>query len=193
MNFSRVGFVAVALAVVSSSAFAQREDQFAFSFGGGVTPVGGRASEVHTTGAHGFGSVGIGMVDSPWGVRFDAMYSSLGEKKNVATPAGGFTSQQGSAKVFMLTANGIFNIYGSNTHVYAIGGLGGHWYNPSKSGTSAENDFMLQAGVGVWLNFANMFVEAKWANLYRALPDPNSGQEGKRSAQLYPVTLGIIF
>ena len=189
MNFSRIGFVAAALMVVSTQAFAQREDQFAIGFGGGATAVGGRASDFHTTGAHGYGSLGIGMVDSPWGVRFDAMYSSLGEKKNLT---GGTTSQQGTAKVTMLTANAIVNIYGSNTHVYAIGGLGAHWYNPKGSGTKAENDFMMQAGMGVWLNFADLFVEAKWANLYRALPD-EAGKQGKRSAQLYPVTLGIIF
>jgi hypothetical protein len=173
-----------ALAISASTAQAQREDQFAWGLGGGVTPVGGRAADLHKLGGHAYGSLGIGMVDSPWGVRFDAMYSTLGEKSG---------STQGSAKVFMLTANGIFNIYGSNTHVYAVGGMGGHWYNPSNSGTSAENDFMMQAGLGVWLNFANMFVEAKWANLYRALPDPDTGKQGKRSAQLYPVTLGIMF
>jgi hypothetical protein len=134
------------------------------------------------------------MVDSPWGIRFDGMYSSLGKKsRTVNTPGGPSVTTQGSAKLTMLTANALVNIYGSNTHLYALGGLGGYWYNPKAAGADSENDFMLQAGVGVWLNFANMFVEAKWANLYRALPDRATGQSGKRSAQIYPVTLGIIF
>lgn len=184
----------VAATLCSSAASAQREDQFAWSFGGGATIPAGLAHDYHTVGAHGFGSVGIGMVDSPWGVRFDGMYSSLGKKeRTIFTPGGPGVVTQGSAKVVTLTANGIVNIYGSNTHLYALGGLGGYWYNPNGSGTKAENDFMLQAGVGVWLNFANIFVEAKWANLYRALPDLASGESGKRSAQLYPITLGIIF
>jgi hypothetical protein len=188
MKCFTISLTGIALvAAFSSQALAQREDQFAWSFGGGATLVGGRAADLHKTGAHGYGSLGIGMGDSPWGIRFDGMYSSLGSRER----AGAQT--EGSARVFMLTANGLLNIYGSNTHVYGLAGLGGHWYNPDGSGTKAENDFMLQAGVGVWLNFANKFVEAKWANLYRALPDPNTGVSGKRSAQLYPITLGIIF
>src|SRR3954465_7854650 len=115
-NLSVIAFTAVAIS--ASTARAQREDQFAWGFGGGPTFVGGRAADLHNVGAHGFGSLGIGMVDSPWGIRFDAIYSSLGEKKNVNAPGGSRSSQQGSAKVFMLTANGILNIYGSNTHVY---------------------------------------------------------------------------
>lgn len=195
MNVFKLSAIAVAaVAISASNASAQREDQFAWSFGGGASIPTGNAADEHSTGAHGMGALGIGMVDSPWGIRFDGMYSSLGKKsRTFNTPGGTAEITQGSAKVFMLTANGLVNIYGSNTHIYALGGLGGYWYNPRQPGASSENDFMLQAGAGVWLNFANMFIEAKFANLYRALPDRATGKDGKRSMQVIPVTLGIIF
>jgi hypothetical protein len=181
------------LALTSVEARAQREDQFAWGIGGGATIPSGLAADDHKTGVHGDLSLGIGMVDSPWGVRFDGMYSSLGDGRNVVNTPGGVDPGQGKARLFMLSGNGIFNVYGSNTHLYALGGLGGYWYNPDGAGTKAENDFGLQAGLGVWLGFANAFVEAKWVNLYRALPSPDTGENGKKSMRLYPVTLGIIF
>jgi hypothetical protein len=180
------------LALSANAARGQREDQFAWALGGGATFVG---KDVHTTGYHADASLGIGMVDSPWGVRFEGLYSFLGDNSRlVATPGGGVgRSGQGHGKMFALTGNGVFNVYGSNTHLYAVGGLGGYWYNPDGSGTSSENDFMLQAGAGIWLGFANAYIEAKWQNLYRAVPNPATGENGKKSMQLYPVTLGIIF
>jgi hypothetical protein len=180
--------ILVVLAIPASSARAQRDDQFAFGFGGGATFTSGAAHDNHTTGAHGTITWGIGMVDSPWGIRFDGMYSSLGDRNNPA-----LTVDQGSARLFSLTGNAVFNLYGSNTHIYALGGLGGYWYNPSGPGTTTKNDLQIQGGLGVFLPVANSFIEVKWANLYRALPDPVTGIKGKRSARLIPVTLGIIF
>jgi hypothetical protein len=49
------------------------------------------------------------------------------------------------------------------------------------------------AGLGVWLPGINGFVEAKILNLYNALPDPSTGVKGRKSAQLFPITLGIMF
>lgn len=185
--------VAMGIALSSAQARAQREDQFAWGIGGGATIPSGLGNDYHKTGVHGDVSLGIGMVDSPWGIRFDGMYSSLGDGQHVVNTPGGVDPGQGKARLFVLSGNGIFNIYGSNTHVYALGGLGGYWYNPDGPGTKAENDFGLQAGLGIWLGFANAFVEAKWMNLYRALPNPDTGENGKKSMRLYPVTLGIIF
>jgi hypothetical protein len=187
MRLSIIAVILVASALPASQMQAQRDDQFAIGIGGGATFVSGAAADNHTTGAHGVLSWGIGMVDSPWGVRFDGMYSSLGDK------SGTLVTDQGAARVFSLTGNGIFNIYGSNTHLYAIGGLGGYWYNPDGPGTKAKNDLQVQEGLGIFLPFANSFIEAKWTNLYRALPDPTTGIKSKRSARLIPVTLGIMF
>jgi hypothetical protein len=174
------------LAAGSSTASAQRDDQFVFGIAGGATFTSGVANDNHSTGAHGTLSWGIGMVDSPWGIRFDGTYSSLGDRDKT------LPVDQGSAKVVILGGNGVFNIYGGNTHLYGLAGLGGYWYNPDGSGTSTKNDLELHAGLGVYLPMGHMFVEGKFMNLYRALPDEN-GVKGKRSARLFPVTLGILF
>jgi hypothetical protein len=179
---------------VPSAASAQRDDQFVFGFAGGATLTSGLSNDLHEPGPHGMLSWGIGMVDSPWGIRFDGLYSLLGEKtRTIAAPGGPVEASQGKAKLFMLSGNAIFNIYGSNTHLYTLAGLGGYWYNPDGQGTSSKNDLGIQAGLGLYLPGIHAFVEAKWLNLYRALPDPKTGVNGKKSARLYPVTLGILF
>jgi hypothetical protein len=177
------GLLMIAAPVVAG---AQRDDQFVFGIGGGATFTSGVAHDNHSTGAHGMLSWGIGMVDSPWGIRFDGTYSSLADRSS-SLPV-----DQGSAKLFMLSGSGVFNIYGSNTHLYGLGGLGGYWYNPDGSGTTTKNDLELHAGLGVYLPFGHTFIEGRFMNLYRALPDEN-GVKGKRSAKLFPVTLGILF
>lgn len=171
---------------LASSASAQRDDQFVFGISGGATFTSGDAHDQHSTGAHGVLSWGIGMVDSPWGIRFDGAYTSLGDR-GTTTPV-----DQGSAKVFVLSGSGVFNIYGSNRHLYGIAGLGGYWYNPDGAGTSTKNDLALQGGLGIYLGFRHLFIEGKVVNLYRALPD-EAGVKGKRSAKLFPLTLGILF
>ena len=179
---------------VPAVASGQRDDQFVFGISGGAALTSGLSSEMHDPGPLGMLSWGIGMVDSPWGIRFDGAYSVLGEKtRTVVAPGGPIDKTQGSAKLFVLSGSAIFNIYGSNTHLYALGGLGGYWYNPDGQGTSSKNDLGIQAGLGLYLPGIHAFVEAKWLNLYRALPDPNTGVNGKKSARLYPVTLGILF
>ena len=170
---------------VPSAASAQRDDQFVFGFAGGATLTSGLSNDLHEPGPHGMLS---------WGIRFDGLYSLLGEKtRTIAAPGGPVEASQGKAKLFMLSGNAIFNIYGSNTHLYTLAGLGGYWYNPDGQGTSSKNDLGIQAGLGLYLPGIHAFVEAKWLNLYRALPDPKTGVNGKKSARLYPVTLGILF
>jgi hypothetical protein len=188
MKVSTLAAFLAALAIPFANASGQRDDQFAWGVGGGATFTSDAAHDNHTTGAHGTISVGLGAVDSPVGLRLDGMYSSLGDRTGTATP-----TDQGSARVFMLSGNAIFSIYGSNTRLYGVGGIGGYWYNPDGEGARRTKDLGLQAGLGIWLPFVNAFVEAKWLNLYRALPDPVTGLRGKKSARLYPVTLGIMF
>ncbi|HEX6574737.1 MAG TPA: hypothetical protein VF042_07165 [Gemmatimonadaceae bacterium] len=172
---------------------AQRDDQFVFGIGGGATFPTGVANDLHTVGAHGMASWGIGMVDSRWGIRFDGTYSSLGGRSSNDAVPGQAAITQGDAKVFILSGSGVVNLYGSNTHVYMLGGLGGFWYNPEGSGRRSKNDLALQAGLGVFLPVMNSFIEVKFVNLYRALPNTSTGVQGKKSAKLIPVTLGILF
>jgi hypothetical protein len=187
MRFSTILALLAVFAVSATEARAQRDDQFVWGLGAGATIPSGWAKDNHDVGGHGLISFGIGAVDSPFGIRFDGMYSFLGDADNT------LVKEQGKARAFNLMANGVFNIYGSNRHVYAVTGLGGFWYNPDGQGTTAVNDFALNAGLGVFLPGIHGFVEAKWVNLYRALPDPVTGLKGKKSARLYPITLGIMF
>jgi hypothetical protein len=188
MKFSILAVLLTLTVIPSGRVEAQRDDQFAWAVGGGATFPSRAAHDSHTVGGQGTMSFAVGAVDSPAGLRFDGMYSSLGDRNGTAT-----SFDQGSARVLVLSGNGVFSVYGSNTRLYAIAGLGGFWYNPRGEGAGKTNDLAVQAGLGIWLPFMNVFLEAKWLNLYRALPDPVSGIEGKKSARLYPITLGIMF
>src|SRR3954468_22124527 len=105
-RFFALALIGVALSSVDARA--QREDQFAWGIGGGATIPSGIAADDHKTGVHGDVSLGIGMVDSPWGIRFDGFYSALGDGHNVVNTPGGVDSGQGKARLFMLSGNGIF-------------------------------------------------------------------------------------
>ena len=189
MKSTKIFLVLAAVALTSSAADAQRDDQFVWGLGAGATiPAGGATSNNHKTGAHGQLMFGIGAVDSPFGIRLDGFYSSLGDKTG-----GNLAVDQGEARVFALMGTGVFNIYGSNRRLYGLTGLGGFWYNPDGQGTSSRNDLALEAGLGIWIPGINGFLEAKFMNFYRALPDPVTGLKGKKSARLVPVTLGIMF
>ena len=48
------------------------------------------------------------------------------------------------------------------------------------------NDFGLNGGLGLWLPFANAYVEARYHHFYRALAN-------KRPAVFVPVTFGVLF
>ena len=188
MKFSMIAGVPLALLLVSSESAAQRDDQFVWGLGVGATVPAGTAKDNHKTGVHGVGMFGIGAVDSPFGIRFDGLYSSLGDGND-----DGLAVDQGEARIFALMANGVFNIYGSNRRLYALAGLGGFWYNPEGESTTAVNDFGLGGGLGMWIPGINGFIEVRALNFYRALPDPTTGLKGKKSALLIPVTLGIMF
>lgn len=188
MKFSMLAALVVAVVIPSADAAAQRDDQFVWGIGGGVTIPSGWADDNHKVGPHGVLMFGIGGVGAPLGIRLEAGYGALAERDDADV-----VKAQGQARIFTLMGNGVFNIYGSNKRLYAVTGLGGFWYNPDGPGTVAVNDFALNAGLGIWFPGLNGFVEARWLNLYRALPDPVTGLKGKKSARLYPVTLGFMF
>jgi hypothetical protein len=187
MKFPILAALALAIAA-PAAAEAQRDDQFVWGIAGGATIPSGSAKDNHKTGPHGTIMFGIGGVDSPFGVRFDGQYALLGDRGDE-----GLAVDQGEARVFSLMGHGVISLYGSNRKLYALGGLGGFWYNPDGQGTTAVNDFALAAGLGMFFTGLNGFVEVKFQNFYRALPDPVTGLKGKKSAQLFPVTLGIMF
>ncbi len=180
--------IVVAVLVPAMTLQGQGQDQFAFGVSTGVTIPAGVGADLHKTGYNATLMWGIGSVDSPFGIRFDGMYSSLGEKRNT-----GLATPVGEATVTSLSANFLVNTLGSNNHVYLIGGLGGFSYNPDGKGTKSKTDFGLNAGVGLFLPGVNTFVEARWFNLYRALPDVDTNVSGKRALQIFPITVGVMF
>lgn len=178
----------VAVSFPGARLAAQGQDQYVWGIAGGATLVSAEARDNHTNGAHGMIMVGLGGVGSPFGVRFDGMYSTLGDRNNTTT-----VRDQGAARLVSLTGNVIFNVWGSDTRLYGIAGAGGFGYNADGLGTTAVNDFVVNAGLGIWIPRVNGFVEARWFNFYRALPDPVTGLKGKNSARLYPISFGLMF
>lgn len=188
MKFSNLSILLLCVVLPASGLGAQGQDQFAFGLAGGITIPSGPARGYHTNGINGTLMWGIGGVDSPFGVRFDGMYSSLGEKKNAAG-----VSVQGKARLTSISANMLFKLLGSDTRIYAVGGVGGFTYNPDGAGTKAANDFGVNGGLGLWIPQFNGFVEARWYNFYRALPNEDNSAPGKRSLRIYPITIGIMY
>jgi hypothetical protein len=187
MKFPILAALAFAI-VVPGAAEGQRDDQFVWGIAGGPTILNGTAKDNHKVSPHAVIMWGIGSVDSPFGVRLDGQYAWLGDGDD-----DGVAIDQGKARIFSLMGHGLISLYGSNRKLYAVGGLGGFWYNPDGHGTTAVNDFALSGGLGMFFTGLNGFVEVKFQNFYRALPDPVTGLKGKKSAQLIPVTLGIMF
>ena len=182
-TFFVLGVAALALA---GRAEGQGQDQFVFGISGGVAIPSGVAADNHKAGPIGGVMLGIGGVDSPFGVRFDGMYAAFGSKTGTGTLG------LGKAKVTNVSVNALFTLIGDAKRLYFVGGVGGFNYNPDGSGTKATNDLSLNAGLGLWLPMVDGFVEARWFNLYRALPD-DAGLNGKRPMRFYPISLGIMF
>lgn len=166
---------------------AQGQDQFVFGVSGGMSIPSGIGADNHKLGPNGAAMAGIGSVDSPFGVRLGVMYSALGSKTGVGTLG------LGRAKVTNVDADFLFNLYGQDERLYFVGGAGGYNYNPDGAGTRATNDFAINGGIGLWLPFVNGFVEARWFNMYRALPDPATKLRGKKSLRMYPISFGLMF
>ena len=188
MKFSIPCLLLAAGLLFATEAAAQRDDQFVWGIGAGASIPTGTANDNHKTGTHANLMFGIGAVDSPFGIRFDGSFGKLNSRVNDDVAV-----HQGEASVFSLMGNAVFNLYGSNTKVYTIAGLGGYWYNPDGANTSTANDLVLGGGLGIWIPRIHGFVEARALNHYRALPDSETGEKGKRSALIIPITLGILF
>ncbi len=171
----------------ASRASAQGQDQFVVGISGGVSMPSGIGRTNHRAGPNGSVMLGIGSVDSPFGVRFDGTFTSLGRK------TGPGTLGQGAARVADFSANFLFNVLGESERLYTVVGAGGYIYNPDGAGTTTTKDLAINGGLGLWLPWVNGFVEARVFNMYRALPDPATHLRGKRSLRIYPINFGLMF
>lgn len=188
MKIHIIALVTVASLVTGQRGAAQGQDQFAFGLSGGLVVPVDELKRHHTNGASGTASLAIGAVDSPFGVRFDFMYNAFGDRDG-----GAGVMDQGKARVLALTGNLIFSIYGQRNRLYAITGVGGYGYQPDGAGTEDETDFGINAGLGLWIPRVSGFVEARFHNAYRMLPDPADVTDRNRSARFYPITFGVLF
>ncbi len=179
--------LAIVALISASRAEGQGQDQFVFGVSGGVLVPSGLAADNHKLGPNGGLMLGIGAVDSPFGVRFDGMYGALGSK--TGTGAIGL----GAARITQVSANILFTLLGQEKKLYFVGGAGAFNYNPDGTGTKATNDLGVNAGLGFWIPGLNGFVEARWFNLYRALPNPTTLDKGKSSLRIYPISFGMMF
>jgi hypothetical protein len=186
MKLSTFFTLGTAVLLLAGRAQSQGQDQFVYGIAGGVSIPSGLGADNHTLGPDGAVMVGVGSVDSPFGVRLDIMYGGLGSK----TGAG--TLGLGTAKVTNVSGNFLFNLIGQDERLYFVGGAGGYNYNPSGV-QRATNDFAVNAGLGIWIPGVSGFVEARWFNMYRALPDPATGLRGKKSLRMYPINIGLMF
>jgi len=188
MKLQIIALVALGLVATSHRAVAQGQDQFAFGIAGGVAIPVDNLKLHHTNGVNGTGSLAIGAVDSPVGIRFDLMYNTFGDRVG-----GTATTDQGKARILALTGNAVFSIYGQGTRLYTIVGAGGYSYQPDGAGTEDETGFGLNAGFGLWIPRVSGFVEARFHNAYRMLPDQTDATKRRRSAQFFPITFGVLF
>lgn len=172
----------------AGSASAQGKDQFAIGISAGGTVVTDGLKDHHTNGPAGMLSLAIGSIGTPVGFRLDFIYTALGDRKG-----GAFTQDQGKALVLGLAGNAIFSIYGQSTRLYAIAGAGGYGYRPKGAGTEDATDLGLNAGLGIWIPKVSGFIEARYHNVFRALPDSKDGEERRRSARFVPITFGVLF
>ncbi len=187
MKLSSFLALSLILAAAAGRAQAQGQDQFVYGIAGGVSIPSGLGADNHKLGPDGALMLGVGSVDSPFGFRVDLMYGSLGSKTGTGTLG------LGSAKVTNVSGNFLFNLIGQTERLYFVGGAGGYNYNPNGAGTRATNDFVINGGLGIWLPGLNGFVEARWFNMYRALPDPVTGLRGKKSLVIFPINFGLMF
>jgi hypothetical protein len=189
MKLSIFAALAAALVVAGHRVEAQGQDQFIFGISGGAMIPSGLGADNHKTGPLGSVMLGIGSVDSPFGVRFDASYGALGSKTGTGTLG------LGSARIFNFNGNVVFTLLGQEKKLYFVGGAGSYNYSPDGPGAGARStkDLALNGGFGIWLPFVDGFVEGRLFNMYRALPDPVTGLRGKRSLRIYPVSFGLIF
>jgi len=188
----KLSIIAVAAAAafgLAPAAHAQGGDNFAFGASTGIAVAATDMRDYHTNGVNGTLTLAIGAVDTPVGIRFDAMYNAFGDVNG--TPEAPNT--QGKARIFAITGNIVYDFFGQDTKLYLIAGVGGYTYKPTGAGIDDESDFGINAGLGVFLPSVNGFIEARFHNVYRVLPDPASGMAGKKSAQFYPITFGVLF
>jgi len=178
--------------------------------GGGTLPMSDY-KDVANTGWHLGAFLDLGRNAGPFGVRFEGIYHGFGDR-DVVTSGNGTTSFTFSNKYSIVNGNVnlVLGIPIENAPIrpYLLGGVGAYYLRNSPeclggTGCPIDDDesatkFGLNGGGGLEFGLAGFsaFVEARYHNVFTALPDLDCiGQSGcgRRGAQLLPLTFGLKF
>ena len=164
------------VAALPRAARSQGDDVFSWGVNAGAAiPAKGLADD-HVTGVNAGITFAIGGIGQLLGIRIDGMWNQFGAKSGTTAT---------SARIVGGTLNLVTSLIGNSDRVYLTGGVGGYGIR-GIVWQASKNDFGLNGGIGVWLPFANSFIEARYHHFYRALPN-------KQPAVFIPITLGILF
>ncbi len=180
MKRTIIGIMTI-VALGASAPVAQAQRPMTFGIAAGASFPTGDLGDALETGFHGMATLGLMPAMVPFGVRIDGMYNGFGAKDSDV-----------NARIFGLSANGVFAIPSTVTSPYIIGGLG--WYNSDDddqfAGVESEavNNFGLNVGVGMKFNLSGFgtFAEVRYHHVMQ------SDDEGG-SFQFIPLTFGIMF
>lgn len=159
------------------AASGQVNDQFSWGLTAGAAVPARDLADNHDTGWSGGVTFAFGSVGQLIGIRVDGLYNMLPGKSG---------TDGRDARILGANFNLVASLMGTGDRVYVIGGVGGYGIRTGVPGVKAVNDFGINGGLGVWLPFANAFIEARYHHFYRALAN-------KQPAPFIPVTIGVLF
>ena len=172
------------LAVVLSAQAAQAQG-LSLGVGGGVVVPTGDLADGSSTGWSGTAQLRVKPPASPLGLQVDAFYTRFG-----------LEGVDGHSRMIGGTANALFAFpSASPARPYLLGGVGLYNSRASIDGlgsTESQTKFGLNAGAGFdfGMGSANLFAEARFHMIIKALTDVNGDE---KSAYMIPLTVGLRF
>jgi opacity protein-like surface antigen len=174
-------FAAVAMTVVMGASAVEAQSPIRFGLAGGLSLPQADLSDGLESGFHGQVMLGFGMMALPVKLRADLTYHSLGVED------GGIFGSDDDLRVIGGALNAIVGMGGIGVKPYLTGGVG--FYNSKFGDFDAENDFGLNAGVGLEFSLTGMstFLEVRYVKIFV------DDEGGDFSAAIVPITFGIMF
>lgn len=201
----------VAASAAGAQAPATRDVRFGVA-GGASFSTGTLGSDWGETGWHLQGALQLAPAGLPFGIRAELLYHRMGEKsESLFDPGTGETYSLAMRPSFTGgTANMVWSFPAqpaSTIRPYLIGGLGVYStrldvtydlgsIGGAGSGNDSKTSVGLNAGGGVQFQLGTLdaFVEARFHNVFDALPDMNSESVDRtKSATFVPISFGLLF
>ncbi|HEX3159322.1 MAG TPA: outer membrane beta-barrel protein [Gemmatimonadaceae bacterium] len=174
----RLAAALLTLAIAATTADAQRPQ---LGISGGATMPAGDVGDTQNTGYNVNLALQFRPPLLPFGVRAEGMWNELGGDDSLVGDLADF-------RVIGGTANLLYELPFVVVRPYLIGGAGVYNTKLDVAGVDSRTNFGLNGGVGIRFPLTGMdtYVEARFHNVFNALP-------GDNSAQLVPITFGILF